>query len=140
MGTLCEALVNSPCHPVNNVRPLCEGLDLGSYVGYSEAAGERIKRAAANEWSDSGEMVGVYGYYFDNELVAFSFQNAYGNRVDWMWRSKDCALKVRAFLQEIDSGEHIFVEVYDPETTAVGADWLDGGSYPHALRKTERPE
>ena len=87
--------------------------------------------------------VGVHAYFFDDKLVAFSFQ-AEGTEemsnaeIQWVWESKEAAARVRDFLREINGANKLGVSVYDANTGTIHASWLNHNPDRDNLRPAEK--
>lgn len=81
-----------------------------TYDGWYQAFNERVSCRPVNAWLCTDEMVGVFSYYFDGELVALSFQSARMSDIEFKWVSRDAALRVREFILDL-AGDSFVVSV-----------------------------
>lgn len=97
-------------------------LQTNTFMGWSEAFNERVKRLPINTWICTDTEVGVNAYYFDGELVALSFQSARKSDVEFRWLSEPLAAQVRDFIISLNKDAfRVSLLKLDAE---IDADWL----------------
>ena len=122
MSEVIAKLDPSKAEPFMDIGDMENDLQSATYMGYSEEAGERIKRIVINEWLDSDTMVGVYAYYFDDNFAAISFQSGRKTPVEFKWESIEVARDVLMLFREL--GDDLEVDVIEPDDT-VKARWFE---------------
>ena len=122
MSEVIAKLDPSKSEPFMDIGDMENDLQSATYMGYSEEAGERVKRIVINEWLDSDTMVGMYAYYFDDNFAAISFQSGRKTPVEFKWESIEIARDVLMLFRELD--DDLEVDVIEPDDT-VKAHWFE---------------
>lgn len=64
---------------------------------------KRVKKYWIHSWNCTDTWVGLAAYFFDDELVAVSYQSARKDDETFDWVSKEAAIKLRDFIVELNS-------------------------------------
>jgi hypothetical protein len=67
--------------------------------------GQRVTTADLITWLCTDTQVGLYAYYFDNELVAISYQSARKSDLNLFWVSTELREKMREFVLSLYTSE-----------------------------------
>jgi hypothetical protein len=67
--------------------------------------GQRVTTAGLITWLCTDTQVGLYAYYFGNELVAISYQSARKSDLNLFWVSTELREKMREFVLSLYTSE-----------------------------------
>lgn len=91
-----------------------EDFNLSTYDGtfdYTKFS-ERVSQADLVTWICTDTGVGIYAYYFDDKLVAVSFQPARKSYISLEWVSRELRVKMREFMLSLYTIDHVLEEFY----------------------------
>ena len=88
--------------------------DMGIY-GYISQDADRLKAYYFLNWQCTDTFVGGRAYFFDDELVATTWQDARKSSEDFEWVSKDAYKTIRNYLLSLIEENEQSIEIVDLE-------------------------
>ncbi len=88
-----------------DVDDFAKAVNVDDYIGWSEKWNERVKGYWLVRWLCTDTWVGRRVYFFDDELIATSYQSTRKNGEHIEFLSNESAEKVRAFIFELQGEE-----------------------------------